>query len=131
MIYMPFLGRVFRTLFRALLLVAFEHNSVSFAEPHSATTSREMSCRLKSSKRKIVRASLPQVCASCGATELLTLDHIIPLVYGGTNERSNLQILCLSCNRLKSRREIRHWNAKKNTIKGQTLAVALNSQSLR
>lgn len=59
-----------------------------------------MSGRLKSSKRKRVRAALPQVCVRCGATEALTLDHLIPLVYGGTNERSNLQILCVPCCKL-------------------------------
>ncbi|NVO32334.1 MULTISPECIES: HNH endonuclease [Hymenobacter] len=28
----------------------------------------------------------------CGATEAITLDHIIPRVYEGTNKRSNFQI---------------------------------------
>lgn len=86
-----------------------------------------MSCRLKSSKRKLVRASLPQVCVHCGTTELLTLDHIIPRVYGGTNERSNFQLLCSPCNHLKSRGEIRHWNPKKNILKGQLLAATLSN----
>ena len=75
-----------------------------------------MSGRLKSSRRKKLRASLPQLCVRCGATEVLTLDHIIPRVYGGTNERGNFQILCLPCNHLKSRGEVRHWNPKKNQI---------------
>ena len=88
-----------------------------------------MSCRLKSRKRRLIRAALPQVCVRCGATEALTLDHIIPRVYGGTNERSNLQILCLPCNNLKSRSEVRHWNPKKNQLKGQLLAAALGLPS--
>lgn len=85
-----------------------------------------MSGRLKSSKRKLIRASLPQVCVRCGTTEILTLDHIIPRVYGGTNERENFQILCLLCNRLKSRSEVRHWNLKKNMLKGQLLAATIS-----
>ena len=85
----------------------------------------KMSCRPKSSARKRIRSSLPQVCVRCGATEKLTLDHIIPRVYGGTNEQSNFQILCLDCNRLKSRSEIRHWNPNKNALKGQLLAATL------
>ena len=87
-----------------------------------------MSSRLKSRKRKLIRAALPQVCVRCGATKLLTLDHLIPLVYGGTNERSNLQILCSACNYLKSKSEIRHWNPKKNVLKGQLLAAALGTR---
>ncbi len=40
-------------------------------------------------------------CKSCGKTtheSELTIDHIIPLAKGGTNDISNLQTLCLSCN---------------------------------
>ncbi len=87
-----------------------------------------MSCRPKCRRRKLVRAALPQVCVRCGATESLTLDHIIPRVYGGTNEQSNFQLLCLLCNHLKSKSEVRHWNPKKNQLKGQLLAASLNNQ---
>ncbi|MFN3361388.1 MAG: HNH endonuclease [Pseudanabaenaceae cyanobacterium] len=37
-------------------------------------------------------------CCSCGSTQNLTIDHIIPLAKGGTNDSSNLQTLCRSCN---------------------------------
>ena len=37
-------------------------------------------------------------CANCGSMRDLTRDHIIPLAAGGTNEESNLQVLCRSCN---------------------------------
>lgn len=87
-----------------------------------------MSGRLKCRKRKLIRATLPQVCAHCGASEKLTLDHIVPRVYGGTNELSNFQILCLSCNHLKSKGEVRHWDPKKNSLKGSVLAAALSCQ---
>lgn len=87
-----------------------------------------MSSRLTCRKRKRIRAALPQVCVRCGATEALTLDHIIPRVYGGTNERSNFQLLCLPCHRLKSRGEVRHWNPNKNRLQGQALAAVLNRQ---
>lgn len=39
-----------------------------------------------------------KVCAACGATENLTLDHIEPLAAGGTNDLENLQVLCQPCN---------------------------------
>jgi 5-methylcytosine-specific restriction endonuclease McrA len=37
-------------------------------------------------------------CLRCGTTESLTVDHIVPLVHGGSNDISNLQPLCISCN---------------------------------
>ena len=30
--------------------------------------------------------------------EVLTVDHIVPRAAGGTDERSNLQVLCRACN---------------------------------
>jgi 5-methylcytosine-specific restriction enzyme A len=43
-------------------------------------------------------------CQNCGATEKLTIDHIIPLAEGGSNDLSNLQTLCLRCNTSKGDR---------------------------
>lgn len=40
-------------------------------------------------------------CAYCGATEYLTVDHIVPLSDYGTNARTNLQCLCNDCNQAK------------------------------
>ena len=40
-------------------------------------------------------------CALCYCQENLTIDHIIPLTKGGTNDLYNLQILCLDCNQRK------------------------------
>lgn len=37
-------------------------------------------------------------CAWCNATEKLVLDHIIPVMCGGVNERKNCQTLCQPCN---------------------------------
>jgi 5-methylcytosine-specific restriction enzyme A len=37
-------------------------------------------------------------CLSCGKTTKLSIDHIIPLATGGSNDLSNLQTLCSSCN---------------------------------
>lgn len=40
-------------------------------------------------------------CVSCGKPAN-SIDHIIPLVKGGTNDMSNLQPMCQSCNSKKS-----------------------------
>lgn len=37
-------------------------------------------------------------CLICGATDDLTMDHIIPLSKGGDHAVDNIQVLCLSCN---------------------------------
>lgn len=37
-------------------------------------------------------------CVRCGSTDRLTVDHIIPIVRGGTNDEANLQTLCGPCN---------------------------------
>ena len=40
-------------------------------------------------------------CVYCGDTEPLHLDHILPKSRGGSNEASNLQWLCATCNQAK------------------------------
>ncbi len=49
---------------------------------------------------KPVRADVLSVgkCAKCGTTERLTIDHIHPVSRGGSDDRGNLQALCLTCN---------------------------------
>lgn len=46
-------------------------------------------------------AGLP-ICACCGTTNDLTIDHIKPLARGGKHATSNLQWLCRSCNSSKN-----------------------------
>lgn len=38
------------------------------------------------------------LCAHCGTTERLTVDHVTPWSWGGSDDRENLQCLCLPCN---------------------------------
>jgi 5-methylcytosine-specific restriction endonuclease McrA len=38
-------------------------------------------------------------CATCPSTSQLTLDHIVPQIFGGSSKDINLRPLCLTCNR--------------------------------
>ncbi len=51
--------------------------------------------------RKYVFERERYCCKSCGRSDQqteLTIDHIIPLARGGSNDISNLQTLCRRCN---------------------------------
>lgn len=58
---------------------------------------------------------LADPCAICGSDYRPTLDHIIPIACGGTNERDNLQCLCEPCNcrknHTRTQAEMREWYA--------------------
>lgn len=44
------------------------------------------------------------VCAKCGGSENLQLDHIVPISLGGRHATYNFQILCRTCNSSKGNR---------------------------
>ena len=54
-------------------------------------------------------------CVNCDSNENLEYDHIIPVSKGGSNTARNIQLLCQTCNRLKS-----------NKIGGQSLTSTSN-----
>lgn len=45
-------------------------------------------------------------CGNCGSCHDLQVDHVIPLIDGGTNEHANLQLVCKSCNSAKGAKTI-------------------------
>lgn len=47
-------------------------------------------------------------CLACGKKTELTADHVIPLVKGGSNDISNIQGLCRSCNSTKGTKATDH-----------------------
>lgn len=47
-------------------------------------------------------------CVLCNSREQLTIDHIIPISEGGTNEAENLRTLCKGCNVMKANKPPRH-----------------------
>jgi 5-methylcytosine-specific restriction endonuclease McrA len=48
-------------------------------------------------------------CAYCGATENITIDHIVPLSRGGRHEPANLAPACVTCNCSKGAKLVDEW----------------------
>ena len=49
------------------------------------------------------------MCIYCGATEDLTLDHLIPLIKGGAHTEDNLVVACRGCNSSKGAKALEEW----------------------
>lgn len=45
-----------------------------------------------------IKEILSSPCLKCGSVGKTTIDHIVPLSKGGTNNKDNVQPLCLKCN---------------------------------
>lgn len=67
-------------------------------------------------KPYVVKSLMDDQCGKCricrdrvftGEYSNADVDHIIPLIHGGTNHKSNLQIICVPCHRKKSSLESR------------------------
>ena len=57
---------------------------------------------ISTTTKKIVYSRDGGMCRCCGTRVDLEYDHIIPFSCGGGNEASNIQLLCMRCNRSKS-----------------------------
>lgn len=55
---------------------------------------------------ELVKRGHKEECVCCGSKKNLTFDHIKPLSKGGSNRYENGQILCFSCNGIKSNKII-------------------------
>ena len=69
--------------------------------PASAGTSREW---FTEEERNTIWRKCHKVCACCGkplTPKTMTIDHLVPLSRGGTNEMENLASLCYDCNQEK------------------------------
>lgn len=51
-------------------------------------------------------------CAACPCDTRLEIDHILPVVLGGSSDPINLQLLCLPCNRFKGKKHPDVWRAE-------------------
>ncbi len=57
---------------------------------------------ISATTKKIVYTRDGGVCQCCGSSNSLEYDHITPFSCGGSNDASNIQLLCMKCNRSKS-----------------------------
>jgi hypothetical protein len=57
---------------------------------------------ISTTTKQIVFARDGGKCQCCGSSVNLEYDHIKPYSCGGSSDRSNIQLLCLKCNRSKS-----------------------------
>lgn len=67
----------------------------------------------KDEKEKITGAGL---CAYCGGTENLSLDHLIPSLQGGQDAADNLVTACRTCNSSKGARDLLEWSAMRGEL---------------
>lgn len=63
---------------------------------------RKEKMKLNSSIKQKVFDRDGRMCAKCGSTTKLCIDHIIPVSRGGFTKMENLQVLCEKCNLIKS-----------------------------
>ncbi|MFM7671802.1 MAG: HNH endonuclease [Bacteroidota bacterium] len=57
---------------------------------------------ISATTKQLVFARDGGACRCCGSSASLEYDHIIPFSCGGSSVPSNIQLLCLKCNRSKS-----------------------------
>lgn len=60
------------------------------------------------SKKERIKARDNYMCRKCKSREQLTIDHIVPVDLGGTDDDDNLQTLCKGCNIMKTNKPPKH-----------------------
>ncbi|MCP5006227.1 MAG: HNH endonuclease [Planctomycetes bacterium] len=70
--------------------------------------------RITKGKRSVCYTRDHHRCVRCGSTEQLSIDHIIPLVKGGSyTDIRNMQTMCTTCNKGKGTKIICYVKHKK------------------
>jgi hypothetical protein len=82
--------------------------------------------------KKVVYARDGGMCQCCGSYENLEYDHISPYSCGGSSDASNIQLLCLKCNRSKSNScncKVHNKKVGINCCKGKTTTTKTKQSS--
>ena len=107
-----------KKLFLILSLILFSVSSFAQSRYISQTT------------KKVVYSRDGGVCQCCWGYDYLEYDHISPYSCGGSNDVSNIQLLCRKCNRSKSNScycKIHNRKVGVNCCKGNTTKKSLTS----
>jgi len=97
--------RIVRALVDAQLLIEVDSGWFPLAEGDLWKLRRIISRpRIPQALRDLVMERDEFRCQRCGATENLSLDHIIPFSFGGPDTEENLRVLCRSCNSARGNR---------------------------
>ena len=67
-------------------------------KPNSQKLNARRSANISHHKRKVVFERNEYRCVSCGTHRNLSIDHIIPVARGGSDDVDNLQTMCVPCN---------------------------------
>ena len=70
----------------------------------TAASHRRRRARINYHHRAVLLERDGSACLVCGAGADLTIDHIVPISRGGSDDLSNLQVLCRRCNSSKKDR---------------------------
>ena len=62
-------------------------------------TARKHRWKVPKEWRETIKRLCAYRCRDCGKRDYLTIEHVIPVVFGGSNEMCNLTLLCSHCNR--------------------------------
>ncbi|MCD4829123.1 MAG: HNH endonuclease [Candidatus Cloacimonetes bacterium] len=61
-----------------------------------------------------IKLETGQICNYCGSNSNLSMDHIFPKKYGGTDNADNLVYACKSCNSSKGKKDLMEWMKDKD-----------------
>ncbi len=93
-------GMCSRTVRRHLNILE-NHGWLTYTPPSPAPVNPGKRRKMSTKKALAVFDKNGYRCISCGSRKELTVDHIVPITRGGTDDMGNLQTLCRSCNAAK------------------------------
>lgn len=86
-----------------------KNNPEAVQKHHMTRRARKAQNGIFEVSKKELQKLMKGPCVSCGSTERINIDHIIPIARGGAHSIGNLQPLCKSCNSSKIDKTMTEW----------------------